>query len=135
MAEEFYFDTSIWVDFHEKRCKNVESAFKLIIKIINEDLKIAYSDLNIKEFKDLGYTQDEINSLLSIAKPNNIKRVHIYREQLEEAKKLAIQRDVPKKDALQAILARDNHLQLISRDEHFEKLKDITRAKKPEDFI
>jgi len=135
VAEEFYFDTSIWVDFHEKRGGNGESAFKLIIKIINEDLKIAYSDLNIKEFKDLGYTQDEINSLLSIAKPNNIKRVHIYREQLEEAKKLAIQRDVPKKDALQAILARDNHLQLISRDEHFEKLKDITRAKKPEDFI
>lgn len=135
MAEEFYFDTSIWIDFHEKRGKNGESAFKLIKKIINEDLKIAYSDLNIKEFKNLGYSQEEINSLLSIAKPNNIKRVHIYREQLEEAKELAILKDVPKNDALQAILARDNNLQLISRDEHFEKLKDITRANKPEDFI
>ena len=135
MAEEFYFDTSIWVDFHEKRGENGESAFKLITQIINEDLKITYSDLNIKEFKCLGYAQDEINLLLSIAKPNNIKRVHIYREQLEEAKKLAIQRGVPKNDVLQAILARDNHLQLISRDEHFEKLKDITGAKKPEDLI
>lgn len=135
MAEEFYFDTSIWIDFHEKRGRNGELALKLLTKIIEDDLKIAYSDLNVKEFKIIGYTTDDINSILSIAKPNNIKHVHIYREQLEEAKKLARQRNVPKKDALHAILARDNNLQLIATDPHFEQLRDITTAKKPEDFI
>ena len=135
MAEDFYFDTSIWIDFHEKRGENGELALKLILKIINDDLKIAYSDLHIKEFKYLGYTQDEVNSILKIVKPDNIKRVHIYREQKEEAKKLAMERNVPKNDALHAILARDNTLQLISRDKHFEKLEDITKTKLPEDFI
>ena len=91
--------------------------------------------MHIKEFKYLNYTQDEINSILRIIKPNNIKRIHIYKEQKEEAKKLAIQRDVPKKDALHAILARDNNLQLISRDHHFDRLKDIITIKLPEDFI
>ena len=135
MLEDFYFDTSIWLDFHEKRGRNGELAFKLIIKIINEGLKIAYSDLNIKEFKHLGYTNDNINSIFSISKPDNIKRIHIYREQADEAKKLSRQREVPKKDALHAILCRDNNLHLISRDQHFEKLKDVIIAKKPEDFI
>lgn len=75
MTEEFYFDTSIWIDFHEKRGNNGELALKLLTKIIENDLKIGYSDLNIKEFKHLGYTKDEINSILRIAKPNNIKHV------------------------------------------------------------
>jgi predicted nucleic acid-binding protein len=135
MPDEFYFDTSIWVDFHEKREKNGELAFKLLTKIIEEDLIIAYSDLNIQEFKNLGYSKDEINAILSIAKPDNIKHVHIYREQIEEARKLAQQRDIPKKDALHAVIARDNNLQLIATDAHFEQLKDITKAKKPIDFI
>lgn len=135
MEEDFYLDTSIWLDFHEKRGANGEAALKLILKIINEDLKVGYSDLHIKELKNLGYLQNEINLIFSIVKPNNVKHVHIYREQKEEAKKIARQRNIPRKDALHAILARDNNLQLISRDEHFEKLKDITRCKLPEDFI
>ena len=57
MQEDFYLDTSIWLDFHEKRGENGEIALKLILKIINEDIKAAYSDLHIKEFKKLDYTQ------------------------------------------------------------------------------
>jgi len=135
MTEQFYIDTSIWIDFHEKRGENGEHALNLIIKTIKENSKIAYSDLIIKEFKHLGYSQDEINNILSIAKPNNIKHIHIYREQIEEARNIARQRDVPNKDVLHAILCRDNSLQLITRDLHFEKLKDIAKAGKPEDFI
>ena len=135
MTEDFYFDTSIWLDFHEKRDENGKKAFDLLQKIIEDDSKIAYSDLNRKEFKKLGYSEDEINAILSIAKPNNIKHVHIYREQLEEARKVSRQRNVPRKDVLHAIIARDNDLQLIATDPHYEQLKDITKAKKPEDFI
>ena len=135
MNEDFYLDTSIWLDLYEKRGKNGEFALQLILKIIEEDLKIAYSDLNVKEFKNLGYSKNQTDEILHIAKPDNLKHIHIYSEQLEEARKLARQRAVPNKDALHAILARDNGLQLISRDYHFEKLKDITEAKLPEDFI
>lgn len=135
MTKAFYFDTSIWLDFFEKRGENGEKALKLIIKIIEEDLIIAYSDLTIKEFKQLNYSQNQINEIFSIAKPKNIKRIHIYKEQNNEATKLSRMKNVPKRDALHAVLSRDNFLQLISRDKHFEKLKDIAITKIPEDFI
>lgn len=135
MEENFYFDTSIWIDIYEKRGENGELALKLILKIINEDIKIAYSDLHIRELKKLGYGRDEINSIFRIIKPTNIKHVHIYREQKEEAKRISKQRNIPEGDVLHVILCRDNNLSLISRDEHFWKLKDISKAKLPEDFI
>lgn len=135
MAEKYYLDTSVWIDFHEKRGKNGEAALKLLTKIIEQDNILVYSDMTVKEFKQIGYSQNEINSILKIAKPDHIKRIHINKEQREEAKKLASQRNIPKADALHAILARDNELQLIARDPHFKKLKDITNSKIPEDFI
>ena len=88
MKEGFYYDTSIWLDFYEKRGKNGELSLQLIFKIIKGDFKIAYSDLNVKELKNLGYSQNEINSILSIIKPDNIQKIHIYKEQIKEAKKL-----------------------------------------------
>ncbi|MDP7323805.1 MAG: PIN domain-containing protein [Candidatus Woesearchaeota archaeon] len=135
MAEDFLFDTSIWIDIHENRGLNGESVKKLIKRIIENDQIVIYSDLNIGEFKHLGYSKEEINCILSIAKPNNLQRTHIFPKQVKEATILARKREIPKKDALHAILARDNNLQLITRDTHFNKLKDIALTKKPEDII
>ena len=96
MMENFYFDTSIWLDFYEKRGKNGEIALKLILKIIDEDLKAAYSDLHIKELKKLNYSPNEISSIFSIAKPKNLQHIHIYREQKEEAKIIARRKNITK---------------------------------------
>ena len=135
MTEDFYFDTSIWIDIYDKRGYNGEVAYKLMEKIIIDDHIVIYSDTTVVEFKKLGFSENEINAILSIAKPDHIRRVHPTKIQVEEAKQLAKQRDVPLRDALHAILARDHEAQLVSRDKHFEKLKDITRTKKPEDLI
>ena len=89
----------------------------------------------IKELKHLDYIPDEIDKILSLAKPGNKNHIHIYREQVEEGRRLARQRKIPNKDALHAILCRDNRLQLIARDLHFEKIKDKANAKKPEELI
>lgn len=134
MTDEFYLDTSIWLDLYENRGQNSQLALKLFTKIIENNFKIAYSDLNVKELKNIGYGTEEINEILSIAKPDNLKHTHIYKEQIAEAKKLAKQRNIPKKDALHAILARDNDLQLIATDPHFDKLKDIIITRKPVDI-
>ncbi|MBI4983693.1 PIN domain-containing protein [Candidatus Woesearchaeota archaeon] len=136
MAENlYYFDTSIWIDFYDKRGYNGEVAKKLLEKIILQDDFVLYSDIVVIELKKLGFSEYEINQIFSIAKPDHIKRVHSTKNQIEEAKKLAKQKDVPLRDALHAILARDHQAQLISRDWDFERLKDITTAKKPEDLI
>jgi predicted nucleic acid-binding protein len=135
MAEKYYFDTSIWLDIHEKRGYNGEVAKKLMEKIINKDFITVYSDFVVRELKQLGYSEHEINTILSIAKPDHIKRVHLTKEQVIEAKKLFKKRDAPLGDIFHTILARDHEAQLVSRDRDFEKLKDIAEAKLPEDLI
>lgn len=131
----YYFDTSIWIDIYEKRGDHGEVAKQLLEKIIIDDDLILYSDVVVVEFKKLGFSDYEINTLLSIAKPDHIRRIHPTKNQFEEAKRLAKQRNVPVRDALHAVLARDGEAQLVSRDWDFEQLKDITSAKKPEDLI
>ena len=133
--EGFYLDTSIWLDFYEKRGKNGEEAMKLMTKIIQGNYVLAYSDLHIKEFKNLSYSQHEILAILAIVKQGKLRHIHIDSGQIKEALFLARQRKIPKKDALHAVLCRDNNLQLIARDPHFEKLKDISLYKTPENAM
>ena len=135
MTDRFYLDTSVWLDFYLKRRKNGEIAKKLISKIIEKNKIIIYSDNILMEFKRLGLHESEINEILRILKPKNIQRVHITKEQIIEMNKLARQRELPKNDALHSILSRDHESQLVSRDKHFEKLKDITIPKRPEELI
>ena len=134
MKLRYYFDTSIWIDLYQKRGENGERAKQLVKKIILEEDTITYSDFTIVELKRLGFYNNEINDILGIAK-DNLERIHIFKGQIEEARKLARERNVPHKDALYAVLARDNQLQLISNDVHFNKLKDITKVRRPEGVI
>src|SRR3989344_2686269 len=103
---KFYFDTSIWLDLYFMRNSRGKIAKKLIEKIINEEGIILYSDFTIKEFKRVLPFESEINQILSIAKPNNIKRIHSTKDQVTEALKISKNRKVPFGDAIHAILAR-----------------------------
>tara|TARA_B100000315_G_C14593077_1_gene597017 strand:+ start:7512 stop:7916 length:405 start_codon:yes stop_codon:yes gene_type:complete len=133
--QEYYFDTSIWIDIHEKRGNNGKIANRLFRKIIKEDSIILYSHLTLLELRRNGYSHDEIMNILSISKPNNLKRVHIYKEQLEEARKLCKVNDIPKGDILHAILSRDNDGILVSRDWDFQLVRHISKVKLPEDLV
>ncbi len=137
MAENpYYWDANIWLDIYEKRGYAHEMATKLLRKIIIDDGIIFYSDLVVDELKKVGYSPYEINQIFSIAKPDHLKRVHIYKKQIDEARRVAKKHDVPEADALHAILARDNQFTLISRDQKdFPKLKYIWPAKLPEETI
>lgn len=135
MENFYYFDTSIWIDIYDERGFNGEVAKELLEKIILEEGVIFYSDVVFVEFKRVGFSEYEINQVLGIAKPDHLQRINSTKIQMEEAKKLAAQRQVPVRDALHAVLARDREAQLVSRDRHFQKLKDITIAKFPEDLI
>ncbi len=130
---KYYLDTSIWLDYYEKRGTNGEAALKLIMRIIKDNHILGISDLNVSELKHLGYSKNQIAAVFNAIRPKNGKRLHITREQLEEAGRIARKRYVPKKDALHAILYRDYEFQLITTDTHFEKLKDVADVKRPEE--
>jgi predicted nucleic acid-binding protein len=132
----YYWDANIWLDIYEDRGSANEIATKLFKKITITDGTVFYSDLVVDELKKVGYSQNEINQILSIAKPDHLKRVHIYKRQIDEARRVAKRQNVPEADALHAILARDNQFTLVSRDQKdFPKLKHIWPAKLPGELI
>lgn len=138
MTEKFYFDTSIWLDFLENRDEpNFPKgmwAKKLIKKIIKEGNRILFSDNNFLELINNGYLEFEIEEFLSTLKPIIIP-IEATEKEIGKAKDLAQKRDVPKRDALHALIARDNNSTLITLDNHFRKLTDITFPHSPKKFI
>lgn len=137
--KKFYLDTAIWRDYYENRNDGLrplgEWAFQLFQKIIEEDSAVLYSEVVEEEFVSLGFNEDKINDILSIVKAANLINVKPTEKQFDEAKMIVRQRNLPFRDVLHAILARDNGAVMVTRDHHFEELQDITKPSKPEDLI
>ena len=138
MEEYYYFDTSIWLDFFENRDEpNFPKSIwarKLIRKIIQEEGKIIFSDNNMIEFVENGYLEFEIEEKLNKF-GDLVIHIDSTEKEIGKAKDLAQKRNVPKRDALHALIARDNNAILITIDNHFKKLTDIAIPHKPKDFI
>ncbi len=137
MAEKYYIDSSIWVDYYEDRkdpSKDIgEFAFKLLCKLLASKSKIVVSTFLLRELETV-YSLDKIKG---ITRPFEklMEKVDVSDNQREEAKKIAYERGIPKGDVIHAILARDNNAILVSRDKHFQLLKDICEVVKPEEII
>ena len=138
MVKKYYFDTSIWLDFFENRDEpnlpKGEWANKLINKILKNDDRIIYSDNNVYELNIVGYSQEDIKNMLQPIKPILIF-VESTEKQIGKAKDLALKRDIPKRDALHSLIARDNKAILITLDKHFQKLLDIIKPKSPKELV
>lgn len=132
---DFYIDTSIWIDLLEDR-KDYngkplgEYALKLF-SMIKEKHTIILSDAIYKELNKY-YANEEIKGLFLAV---NTRKIFSTENQMNEAKRLANERKIPKGDCLHAILARDTQSILVTRDKHFKLLEDIQRHHKPEDII
>ena len=138
MVIRYYFDTSIWLDFIEERNEpnlpKSDLANELIHKIVNEANIIIYSNAILDELVKLGYSEQEVNTMLYELK-NYLLFLEFTDKQFGKAKDLSIKRDVPLLDALHAFIARDNKCILVTRDAHFKKLLDIIKTHKPEELI
>lgn len=138
MAEKYYLDSCIWRDYFENRSDKLRPlgdwAFLLLKKAILNNTLIVYSELVEEELK-IAYSEKEIFDIFSIVPKEILIKVNVSEEQLTEAIQFSRKNKFPVKDALHAILARDNNAILVSRDKHFYELgKDVT-TKKPEDLI
>ena len=138
MKEKYYFDTSIWLDFLENRDEpnmpKSEWARKLVNKISEENGRVILSDNNVLELEDIGYSKHEIEDLLSSLK-QFINYIESTEKQIGKAKDLSQKRNIPKRDALHAIIARDSKAVLVTFDNHFKKLIDISKPHNPRDLI
>ena len=138
MTKKYYLDTSIWLDFFENRNESNlpkgDWAHKLLSKITENNGKVIYSDIVLLELGVAGYQPHEIEKLFKKIKPILVF-VESTEKQVRKAKDLSAKRDVPKGDALHAVVARDNKATLVTIDNHFKKLLDITKTRRPQDLI
>ena len=138
MTRIYYLDTSIWLDFFENRNEpNIPKgdwARELLAKIIKNDDKVVYSDIVLIEFGSIGYPPEEIQRMFDQIRPI-LLFVESTSKHLKKAKDLSAKRDIPKGDALHALLSREHKATLVTLDWHFQKLADISKAKRPQDLI
>ncbi|MDO8661093.1 MAG: PIN domain-containing protein [Candidatus Woesearchaeota archaeon] len=101
--------------------------------ILSEDV-IVVSDTVMKEFCRVGYSTQETQILFERFKKITLF-VHATPSQVRRAKDIATKRDLPAGDALHALIARDTKATLVSFDNHFACLKDITHWRTPREII
>ncbi len=138
MTERYYLDTAIWIDICEDRKGYfgedlADSPLKLLILIKTKKKRLVITDILIQELGHR-YSEEEITGILAPFE-GLIDRIRVNLVQKEEAKELARKNMVPLGDALHAIIARDNNLILVSRDNNFRKLRKISQCYKPEELI
>jgi len=137
MKLKYYLDTAIYLDYYFGRKERFRPigdwAYGLLSLIIKEKSTIVMSDFLLMELE----THLQKHEIEAILKPfqDIIENVKYSNKQMQEAKLLARNRNLPKGDALHAVLARDSNAVMVTRDRHFEMLTDIVVIKKPEDII
>lgn len=138
MPKTYYLDSCIWRDYYENRFGQKgkpigEFALRFLTKVIENKNILLFSELTIKELK-IYLSDNEINNMLSILFCSNIlRKIDISNEDYKKAKEIAISRGIPHSDAVHAVAAMRNNAVLVTRDRHFDKLKDIVEVKKPEE--
>ncbi len=135
---KYYFDTCIWVDLFENRVGPGgepfgESAFRLLSLIEAQGYKLLVSDHLVKELKSKFWVES-IQAFLVELGDSIIKISYVF-EQAEEARVVSEETQVPSEDALHAILARDHHALLVTRDKHFNKLANIVKPFSPDALL
>ena len=136
-SKKFYIDTAIWMDYYEDRkdpSKNLgEFAFKLLCALLASKSIIVVSSFLLREL-EVAYSIDQIRGL-TLPFESLMERVVVLDQQRNEATSISKERNLPKGDALHAILARDAGAILVTRDKHFQSLTDICEVVKPEELI
>lgn len=138
MAEKYYLDACIWIDYLENRSDKFRPlgdwAIMIINKIIREGGLFIFSDHILKELLEK-YPKEKLIKFLEIIPEELIIKINASEKQAKEAFKLKNKMGIPFGDALHAVLARDNNAILVSRDKHFHGLINEVNIKKPEELI
>lgn len=139
MLKKFYLDSCIWRDYFEDRKDGIkplgEFAFQFLRKCRKEKSKVIVSDAVVFELQ-ARLSKERVKEIFS-SFSSIILKVAVNDKQVSEARKEWKKRNkqVPFKDVLHAIIAKDNKAILVTRDRHFfDGLSSIVQVEKPEDI-
>ncbi|MBU2100101.1 hypothetical protein KKG83_00840 [Candidatus Micrarchaeota archaeon] len=137
MLQKFYLDTAIRRDYFEDRKDGIrplgEFAFQFLKTCQKNKCKVLFSDLVVEELKS-DYSDERISELF-LPFEDVLVKVFLSDEQISESRKISSSvKETHFKDALHAVLARDNKAVMITRDRHFEALTGVVEIAMPEDI-
>jgi hypothetical protein len=134
----YYIDACVWRDYFEDRRDNLrplgEFAFKLIQNIIKNEDQIVISDHLLDELRK-HYSDEQIDSLFKIVPDELIIRFHNGPNHTREAFYQCTKLNLNKPDAIHLIIASENDALFITRDHHFDHLKERFEIYRPEELI
>src|SRR3989338_3385374 len=116
MVGKYYIYTSIWMDLLEDRKGYNDEplgdyALKLFAMIKAKKHQLVVSDLLIRELES-NYSVEEINGMI-LPFQKIMRKIFVTKEQRNEARKIAEERNLPPGDVLHAIVARDYNFTMI----------------------
>ncbi|MEW6295349.1 MAG: hypothetical protein AB1467_03590 [Candidatus Diapherotrites archaeon] len=139
MQQKFYLDTAIWRDYFEDRKDGIkplgEFAFQFLRQCREKDIEILVSDTVVLEL-ERRLSKERVKEIFS-SFSGIIRKVSASAEQVSEARRewQKRNRQLPFKDVLHTIIARDNKAVLVARDKHFfDLLASIVEVTMPEDI-
>lgn len=135
-------DSNIFLDYYLDRKDSVlplgEFAFQFIQETIRCKYLVLVCDEVVSELSEnTGLTEDNVWELIldGLKQKNKIELVHCSIKEAEDAHRIAKDKNVAFNDALLAILARNNKVMVVTRDNHFfNELSEYCEAIKPEEL-
>jgi len=134
-------DSNIFLDYYLDRKDSMlpigEFAFQFINRAIKCEFTFIVCDLILGELEN--NLELKGPQILKVIFAELIKKGKLliidYRDELAvEAKRISRERKLPLNDCVFALIARENNLLVVSRDKHFQELKDLVESLKPEDL-
>jgi len=117
---KYYIDTCVWIDFVEERT-DIDIFAKCVL---NEDIVMVSEMLFVELQKNS--SGSKVHMIIDLLRSKALlTNVNVNREQIRESERIAAKRNVPRADALHAILTRDNDAVFVTRDKHFLMLRDL----------
>jgi len=142
MSQKIYLDTNVYLDYYldRKDCMRPlgEFAWLLYNEAVSCKFVVLISPDVIRELRNvLSINEQDIWSkiLKGLKNANKIIEIHSDNELDSKAKNLSRKQNIPIIDSLHLILAAENQAILVTRDSHFENLKELFAIKKPEELI
>ena len=131
----FYIDTNIWIDLWSDRMAGIQPvgyyAKAMFDKLINSKNGLVISDFIVREL-EVNFPKDLVNERLKkLQELGFLEIVKITKEIFNEGKELSRKVGIPTHDGVHVIIAKKLGLTIITRDKHFEKIKDIVKVLDP----
>lgn len=134
----YYLDTCIWIDYFENRSDRFrplgEWALATINLIIRSNAIIIFTNIVERELLKY-YSPREMSQILSILPPQKLVIIRATSIHFKKARCISKEFGLPITDCIHIAMAESNNAIFVTRDKHFDILRNMFSILKPEELI